>query len=123
MGYAELRRDLAERVIRMSVDRVKEPAERTPTYERQTQLPAVFQRMFRIGVRWRELVLYGDQPVAKNPPRDIDLFAVHARNAGIPDDAGIQQITQGADLIGIWHCRIRAVRVQQVKRVHTEVPR
>ena len=50
VGDAKFRGDLAERVVRMLINRVKKPAERAPAHERQSKLFAVLQRMFRVGV-------------------------------------------------------------------------
>ena len=50
VGDAKFRGDLAERVVRMLINRIEETTERAPAHERQPQLFAVFQRMFRVGV-------------------------------------------------------------------------
>ena len=47
----------------------------------------MLHRMFRIGMRRRELVLHGDQAAADNAARKIDLLVIHTGDARIFDHA------------------------------------
>lgn len=71
-------------------------------------------------MRWRELVLHRNQTVAENPTGGVNLRIVHARDAGEPNHALIQQGFQRADRILIRNRGVRAMRIQQIERVDAE---
>ena len=79
--------------------------------------------MLRVGVRGRELVLHGDQLVAKHLTGSVDLRVVNTGDARVPNHAFVKQLLERADLILISHFRVRAVRIQQVERIDAQVQR
>ena len=115
--------DFTERVVRALVERVKKATERTPTNECKPQHLAVLHRMPRIRVRWRELVLHGDQSVADNAARKIDLLVIHTGDARIFDHAFVEQLFQRTALVFVRNRGIGAVRIQQVERIDAQVQR
>jgi len=104
----------------MTVECVQEPAERRPAHKIKTEIGTVTHRMLGVGMRWRELVLHRNQTVAENPTGGVNLRIVHARDAGEPNHALIQQGFQRADRILIRNRGVRAMRIQQIERVDAE---
>ena len=118
-----MRGNRAERIVRALIERIEESAERRPTDESEPQFGAMLHRMFRIGMRRRELVLHGDQAAADNAARKIDLLVIHTGDARIFDHTFVEQLLQRAALVFVRHRGIGAMRIQQVERIDAQVQR
>ena len=118
-----MRGNRAERIVRALIERIEESAERRPTDESEPKFGAMLHRMFRIGMRRRELVLHGDQAAADNAARKIDLLVIHTGDARIFDHAFVEQLFQRAALVFVRHRGVGAMRIQQVERIDAQVQR
>ena len=111
---------LAERVELGFVLGLAEAAQRAPAHEVQTDFRRVFQRIGGVEVDRRVLVLHGDELVAEDAARDVDLLDGSVGDAGLLRHALVHQLLDGFDGLVVRHLRIGAVEVQQVNGVHAE---
>src|SRR6185437_16660901 len=70
--------------------------------------------------RGRELVLHAHKPAAEDLVGLLDLLRVRVRDAGHPDLARVQQVTDRADRIGVRDARIRAVELVEPDRLDAQ---